>query len=433
MDEKMNGPQPCENHTRDDVDPAANAERREKGKQAAPCQKPSPGQQRPLSDEEARKVRLVEEACQARDCSTLSQLAVSEHGLVLDRLRKIAWPLLLGCGDPWDCDVEQEGRPAWQSLPKHHDEDQVMLDVNRSFIYYPNDRSPKEIERCKAELSDLIVETLRRNPFLCYFQGYHDICQVLLLVLGAESCGLAVSHLSLLRIRDFMLPTLSPALSHLRLLPSILSAVDPELCNHLSQTQPFFALAATLTLYAHDIQGYGDIARLFDVLLAREAVFSVYLFAVIVLQRREELFDIPPDEPEMLHSVLSKLPKPLNLESLLSETIALVSLHPPESLSAWRFISANSVLKTSRYPSQSASQTLKDGIQYYHKQVAELRRAELRKSVLSAMWKYRHPTGVVGVAILGVALAWWFKRNNGGNSILWGGWMPGIFWKRFWR
>ena len=78
-----------------------------------------------------------------------------------------------------------------------------------------------------------------------------------------------------------MLPSLSPALSHLRLLPPILSAVDPELCSHLSQTQPFFALAATLTLYAHNIQEYGDIARLFDVLLAREAVFSVYLFAVV--------------------------------------------------------------------------------------------------------------------------------------------------------
>jgi TBC1 domain family member 20 len=135
----------------------------------------------------------------------------------------------------------------------------------------------------------------------------------------------------------------------------------------------------------------------------------------------------------MLHSVLSKLPKPLNLEGLISETVALVSLHPPESLSSWRSISANSVLKTSRYPSQSTSQTLKDGIRYYNKQVAELRRAELRKSVLSVMWKYRHPTGAVGVAILGVALALWLRRNGGGNSILWSGWMPGIFWRRFWR
>lgn len=78
-----------------------------------------------------------------------------------------------------------------------------------------------------------------------------------------------------------MLPTLSPALAHLRLLPNLLYAVDRPLCHHLSQTQPFFALAATLTLYAHEIQEYGDIARLFDVLLAREAVFSVYLFAQV--------------------------------------------------------------------------------------------------------------------------------------------------------
>ena len=26
---------------------------------------------------------------------------------------------------------------AWHDLPRHKDEDQVELDVNRSFIYYP--------------------------------------------------------------------------------------------------------------------------------------------------------------------------------------------------------------------------------------------------------------------------------------------------------
>ena len=104
---------------------------------------------------------------------------------------------------------------------------------------------------------------------------------MLLLVLGPPAAVDAVARLSILRIRDFMLPSLSPALSHLHLLPSILNSVDPKLCNHLSSTQPFFALAATLTLYAHDIQEYGDIARLFDVLLAREASYSIYLFAQV--------------------------------------------------------------------------------------------------------------------------------------------------------
>lgn len=48
-------------------------------------------------------------------------------------------PLLLGYIH-YDSDVKQEneGTDSWQSLPKHRDEDQVRLDVDRSFIYYPN-------------------------------------------------------------------------------------------------------------------------------------------------------------------------------------------------------------------------------------------------------------------------------------------------------
>lgn len=116
---------------------------------------------------------------------------------------------------------------------------------------------------------------------LHYFQGYHDIVQVLLLVLGIDAAVTAVARLSLLRIRDFMLPTISGTEAHLQLLPSILYVADRALYNHLSQTQPFFALAATLTLYAHDIEEYGDIARLFDFLLASEAAIPVYLFVTV--------------------------------------------------------------------------------------------------------------------------------------------------------
>jgi len=127
----------------------------------------------------------------------------------------------------------------------------------------------------------VIIKVLRAHPMLHYFQGYHDIVQVLLLVLGADAAVPAVARLSLLHIRDFMLPTMTGTEIHLQLLPAILYAVDPVLCKHLSATQPFFALAATLTLYAHDIEEYGDIARLFDFLLASPASIPLYLFAVV--------------------------------------------------------------------------------------------------------------------------------------------------------
>lgn len=57
-------------------------------------------------------------------------------------------PILLGLPPPID---EKDGDNAlsanpdaaplnddWKDLPRHKDEDQVQLDVNRSFVHYPN-------------------------------------------------------------------------------------------------------------------------------------------------------------------------------------------------------------------------------------------------------------------------------------------------------
>ena len=305
----------------------------------------------------------------------------------------------------------------------------MELDVNRSFVYYPkgmyheakvlhNDadvqigESEGQLDYRKEQLSAVIIQVLRKHRMLCYFQGFHDIAQVILLVLGTDQAVKAVSHLSLLRIRDFMLPSMAPSLMHLHLLPAILSAADPKLCKHLSQTQPFFALAATLTLYAHEIQEYCDIARLFDFLLAHGAVVSVYFFAVIVLSRRDELFEIPAEEPEMLHSILSKLPKPLNLEALISETVTLVTQYSPEQLpyGAWAKISPYSVLKTTVGPIRR--QTLRDGEQMFANQVMQLRRAELRQQAMNTIWKYRRPAGSVGLAVFFALLSFWLRKNS---------------------
>ena len=248
---------------------------------------------------------------------------------------------------------------------------------------------------------------------LAYFQGYHDIVQVFLLVLGVDQAPKAVAYLSLLRIRDFMLPSLSASIAQLDLLPAILYAADRKLCLHLSQTQPFFALSATLTLYAHDIQEYGDIARLFDFLIAQPAVVSIYFFAVIVLSRRDELFDIPAEEPEMLHSVLCKLPKPLNLEALISRTLTLFEQHPPEGLPsrAWAKISVFSVLKTTRQPVRS--QSLNDGKDLFEHQALQLRRQELQKQAMATIWRYRRPARRIGFAFLVGILSIWLGRRAG--------------------
>jgi TBC1 domain family member 20 len=249
---------------------------------------------------------------------------------------------------------------------------------------------------------------------LCYFQGYHDIVQVFLLVLGKEAAVSAVARVSLLRIRDYMLPTLSPALKHLHLLPPILELSDPALAKHLSQTRPFFALSATLTLYAHDIQEYSDIARLFDFILAHEPVIALYTFAAIILSRRVELLEIPINEPEMLHFTLSKLPQPLGLEALIASTLELFRRHPPERMPHfqwWRIPSA-SVLKTSR--SLKMVQSLRDGERLFESQRAQMQREEFQQKVFTVAWKYRRPIGSVTAALLVGAISIWLRR--GGNE-----------------
>lgn len=280
------------------------------------------------------------------------------------------------------------------------------------------DESEKQLDRRKEDLSDVITAVLRRHPMLSYFQGFHDIVQVMLLVLGKDLAVDAVTRLSLLRIRDFMLPSLSASLAHLKLLPAILYAADAKLCQHLSRTQPFFALAATLTLYAHEIQDYEAIARLFDFLLAQEAGVSIYLFAVIILSRKDELLEIPADEPEMLHFTLSKLPNPLDVEDLIRRAKELFSEQPPEQLPfrAWSKISAFSVLKTTR--GSPWSQSISEGEELFTKQVSQLQRAEFRQRVRLGLWKYRKPVGGIGLALI-VGLASVLIQRRAPDSAQW--------------
>ena len=251
---------------------------------------------------------------------------------------------------------------------------------------------------------------------LCYFQGFHDIVQVILLVAGKDDAPQLTAHLALLRIRDFMLPSLSPSLAHLRLLPAILQSVDPELRRHLAQIQPFFALASTLTLYAHEVQEYKDIARLFDFLISQEAVVSIYLFAVIVLSRRDELLEISSDDPDMLYHTLSKLPKALDLEDLIQRTMVTFHEHPPEHLPAraWSKISAFSVLKTTRRSTGSCS--LEQAEELFTMQALQLKREEIRQRAWATIWKYRRPAGSIGLAIL-VGIASYALRKNGLDSV----------------
>lgn len=255
---------------------------------------------------------------------------------------------------------------------------------------------------------------------LHYFQGYHDIAQVFLLVLGGSAPAFsAMSRVSLLRIRDYMLATLSPATKHLQLIPQILWSADAELAAHLGETPPYFALSAVLTLYAHDMQDYGDIARLYDFVLAHEPVMSVYLFTALIVRRREELLEIPRDEPDMLLFKLSKLPQPLDLQALIDTCLQIFGSYPPEQLpgKAWRSISSYSVLKTSREVGDT-QQNLSHARTLFAKQSQQLVREERMAKIMKQVQKNRRPIVTICATVLASMLSYYIQRS-GYDRMLW--------------
>lgn len=268
----------------------------------------------------------------------------------------------------------------------------------------------------KVTLFNLIVKVLRVNSMLHYFQGYHDIAQVFLLVLGEEAAFNAVSRVSLLRIRDYMLSSLGPSTRHLQLIPAILKCTDPGLAEHLSRTPPYFALSSVLTLYAHEIQRYTDIARLYDFILAHEPVMTIYLFVALIMRRRSELLEI--EDQDMLLFVLSKLPQPLDLQALIDEALQIFEAHPPETLPgrAWQRISSYSVLKTSRKDLQS--QTLVHARTLFKLQSRQLALEELASKVVRSMSKNRRSIISFGATLL-VGVVSYYLRKSGNDRIIW--------------
>jgi hypothetical protein len=206
-----------------------------------------------------------------------------------------------------------------------------------------------------------------------------------------------------------MLPNLGPTTAQLRLLPDLLAKADAGLRKHIATIEPFYALAGTLTMYAHNIEAYRDIARLFDAFLASEPVFTIYLFAQIVMDRREEILNI--DDPDMLQVMLAKVPRNMDLDTLITKSVDLFDRFPPETLPAWRRISKSSCLKTARVIEACSTQSLDDGHAFFSEQSKEIRWVETRNMIFLAIWKYRRSIKAIGAAVTIAVIAFHLRRS----------------------
>ncbi|XP_051926343.1 TBC1 domain family member 20 isoform X3 [Hippocampus zosterae] len=262
------------------------------------------------------------------DIETLRRAAASKGGLLSNELRRKVWPKLLNINV-----YELPYKPGKAGRENHKDYNQVVLDVSRSTKRFSKGMPSAERAVLQEQLVDIILEVLRCNPQLSYYQGYHDVAVTLLLVVG-ERMAIAMLHkLSKYHLRDFMDQTMDSTKHILNYLMPILEEVDKELHDYMIRAEvgTIFALSWLITWYGHVLSEFKHTLRLYDFFLASHPMMPIYLAATIVLHREQEVKQTECDMA-MLHHLLSRIPQDLPYDLLISQSQELFRCYPPALL-----------------------------------------------------------------------------------------------------
>jgi hypothetical protein len=176
---------------------------------------------------------------------------------------------------------------------KYRDKRQIMLDVNRAFVHFPKGLKAKEKTIKQIELSHVILYSLKEHSYLHYYQGYHDICSLLLLVLGEEIAKPCAEILALYWLREYMKATLEPTLEIMSLLYPILKYADPKIYKlvYNNMIPPYFSISWIITWCIHDLRDTSEMERIFDFFISNNPIMPIYFAAAVILTQKEKLYN----------------------------------------------------------------------------------------------------------------------------------------------
>jgi hypothetical protein len=183
----------------------------------------------------------------------------------------------------------------------------------------------------------------------------------------------------------------------------ILAHTDSDLEYYMRRAElgQLFALSWMLTWFAHSIDKYDSVVRLYDFFLASHSLMPVYLSAALVLYRSSEILDQCECDMAQIHSLLSKLPHHFPLEALIADAQDLYLQFPPNKLQG-------------------------DLLMAYEEQVAVDQRNDRQKPKSLLRMGRRPPPGVSQQAFQLIfwagtasAAAWYFYTNYGIREMPW--------------
>jgi hypothetical protein len=259
----------------------------------------------------------------------------SRFGFVNNTLRRKIWPILLGLDDS-KCNEKY----AVTIHNKHKYYDQINKDVARSLFSFDVHKNQSAYIRHqnRISLARIIQSIFSIHPNLHYIQGFHDICSVFLHIcaddehLAFEMC----QKLSVMHIRDHLRGSLDVVIQLISAVFPLLSMIDRQVHDFLqsSGTQSFLTLSWILTWFAHNVDCFESVARIFDFLLSSHPSMSIYLTAAVIVHLKFEVLKLPC-EMSAVHQFFQDLPeKRIDFNAVILHAHTLFQLHPPAVLYA---------------------------------------------------------------------------------------------------
>uniref|UniRef100_A0A5S6QFI2 Rab-GAP TBC domain-containing protein n=1 Tax=Trichuris muris TaxID=70415 RepID=A0A5S6QFI2_TRIMR len=201
---------------------------------------------------------------------TIVELAQREGGFGSDQTRRKIWRLLSEQFAETHMYEEVLSRPTFQDIISHKEFDQVQADVRRTLLRFPPNTTDSDRHELLEALTPLIIKVLIAYPEARYYQGFHDICLTVLLVLGPTDALFVSYNLAKNFFSRFLEQPMEYASEHLERIYMIVANEDWYLYDHLvsNEVPIIFALSWIITWFSHDLKHYESITRLFDFFMA---------------------------------------------------------------------------------------------------------------------------------------------------------------------
>lgn len=225
----------------------------------------------------------LDDILDANDIQSLREYLITNPLIINPISRSKIWSLLI----PEPSTIIHYSIPSTLNLnfSSHRDYQQVLKDVNRSFI------NIKDSSVLKSRLLKVIMSCLCIIPDLFYYQGYHDVSSILIMISDDDDevirllCAISVRYL-----RDHCLKDINESLIHLRLIPEIIKVIDPKFQKVINIPNPIYSLSSIISIFSHDLNNFDALVQIWDfIFLHDDPTLVIFIYTSMVLYFKDDI------------------------------------------------------------------------------------------------------------------------------------------------